>query len=517
MNPPSNRSCPDAAGTARIRRALWLPALAFVLYGLLLAHYCGAYAAGSDSSGYMNNARLLDRGSLIALMRRIPGVDPNTVSSFTYVPLGFNPREDRAQMVPSYPIGLPLLIMLAAHLVGWDLAPALTMVLHALFALWLVYRLGRESGLEPGWAWLGAMLLAASPVFILVSLQVMSDVPAMAWVTAAVLCAWKSRERPWMALLSGAAAAIAVMDRPTDLLVFVPVGIALGLGFRRWFLLALGGLPGAVLLGAVNHAAYGRVFATGYGGMGWLFSAANVPVTLLHYAHWLPALFTPLVLLCLGLPALRRQPPLGPGLLAAWGLVFAGFYLFYECTHEIWWSLRFILPAIPPILVAALLVARALVSAAGTRVLAFRGRWLALAAAALLVFGWHWFRHFGLGRVAAGERAYVEAASWMKSNLPPGAVVASMQMSGTLFYYTPFTIVRWDSLSPAEFERIAAACAAAGRPVYAALYRFEIEEQGAFRKHLTGRWTRIATAGETSIWRRISPPEQALPSAGTGQ
>ena len=75
--------------------------------------------------------------------------------------------------------------------------------LHALFGLWLVYRLGREAGLEAGWAWLGALLLAASPLYIFMSLQVMSDVPALVWVTAAVLCAWKSRERTWLALLGG--------------------------------------------------------------------------------------------------------------------------------------------------------------------------------------------------------------------------------------------------------------------------------------------------------------------------
>jgi hypothetical protein len=80
-----------------------------------------------------------------------------------------------------------------------------------------------------------------------------------------------------------------------------------------------------------------------------------------------------------------------------------------------------------------------------------------------------------------------------------------MQTSGALFYYTKFTVFRWDTISSSEFERIVAACAAAGRPVYALLYSFEISEQGAFRKHLTGHWTKIASVHDTTVWRYDFP------------
>ena len=502
MNLPFTHTWPRGAAFSRIRWALWLPLLAFTLYGLMLARYSAAYAGGADSSGYMNNARLLDHGSLITPMRQVPGLNPDTVSAFAYVPLGFTPKGDHRNMVPTYPMGLPLVIMAVAHVVGWSLVPTITIILHALFGLWLVYLLGREFGLEPGWAWLGVMLLAASPLYILMSLQVMSDVPALAWVTAAILCALKSRERPWLALLAGAVVSVAVLDRPTNLLTFLPLSIALGFGLRRWLLLLAGGLPGAVFLGAVNQSAYGRIFTTGYGGVGWLFSAHNAPATLLHYAIWLPALFTPLVILCLGLPVLRRTYLLHSALLATWAAAFLGLYLFYYCTHETWWYLRFILPAVPPLLVAALLVARVLASRWH---LAPRAWWLALAAVALFISGLFWFRHFALADIDSGERTYPDTASWLASHLPANAVVASMQTSGAIFYYTKLTVVRWDVLSPAEFERIAAACAAAGRPLYASLYSFEIKEQGAFPRHLPGRWTQMAAVHDTTIWRYDSP------------
>jgi hypothetical protein len=502
MNLPPAHPWPGSAALSRFRWAIWLPLLAFALYGLMLMRYSAAYAAGADSSGYMNNARLLDRGKLIAPMRQVPGVNPETITSFAYVPLGFIPRPDRISMVPTYPMGLPLMILAVAHVAGWDLAPTLTIVLHALFGLWLVYLLGREFGLETGWAWFGSMLLAASPLYILMSLQLMSDVPALAWVTAAILCAWKSRERPGWALVAGVVVSLAVLDRPTNLLTLVPISIALGLGVRRWLLLIAGGLPGAIFLGAVNRSAYGHALTTGYGGVGWLFSATYVPATLLHYAKWLPALFTPLVVLSLGLPVLRRRQPRLCALLAAWPAAFLGFYLFYYCTRETWWYLRFILPAAPALLVAALLVARELTHRCH---LAPRAWWLALAAVPLAVSGFCWFRHFELADINAGERTYIESASWLETHLPAGAVIASMQTSGALFYYTKFTVFRWDTISPSEFAQLAAACAAAGRPVYALLYSFEIGEQGAFRKHLTGHWTRVASVRDTSIWHYDAP------------
>jgi hypothetical protein len=487
---------------SRIRWALWLPLLAFALYGLMLARYSAAYAGGSDSSGYMNNARLLDHANLVVPMRQVPGVDPQTLPPFTYVPLGFTPRADNVTMVPTYPMGLPLLLMAMAHVVGWNLTASVTMIFHALLGLWLVYLLGREFGLEPGWAWAGAMILAASPLYIDMSLGVMSDVPALTWVTAGVLCALKSRQRPWLALIAGAAVSVAVLDRPTNLFAFVPVGLALGISVKRWLLLIVGGMPGAAFVCAVNQAAYGHLFATGYAGQEQLLSWSYVPGTLLHYAIWLPALFTPLVVFCLGLPALARSQPRQSALLATWAGLVLGFYTFYPYTHESWWILRYILPAVPPLLVAAMMVARAL----GLRMkLTPRAWWLALAAVAILASGVAWFRHFGLDGVDLGERSYPESSKWMASHLPPNAVVFSVQTSGCLLFYTKFTVVRWEMVSPAQFEQIAAACSRAGLPVFASLHRLEVEEHRAFQEHLTGRWTQLALVGDMSIWRYDSP------------
>jgi hypothetical protein len=481
-----------------------LPALGFLLYALFLAHYMGVYAGGADSSGYLNNARLLAQGRVTVPMHRVPDPRPETLPSYTDVPLGFFPNQDHVTLNPIYPTGLPLLIAGMAQVAGWAHGPRLAMGLQALLGLWLVYRLARIMGLGAGLAWLGTLLLAVSPVYILMSLQAMSDMPALVWVTAAVYYAWISRDRTWLALPAGMALAMAVLVRPSDLLAAVPVALALGFSLRRWLLLIVGGLPGAIFLSVFNLAAYGSIFTTGYGSVASEFSRQVVPSTLVHYATWLPVLLTPLIVLALGLPALRRRRPLPTVLLAVWALIFPAFYVFNIHLHEFWWYLRFLLPSFPPLIVSALLVTDTLI--ARWR-LPLRPWWLAMAGALTALNGMAWTCHFGAHHVAYDEKVYSEASAWMREHLPANAVVATMQTSGALFYYTDYPLVRWDMISPADFQRIAAACTAAGRPIYAALFPFEIEDadQSAFQKHLNGHWTQIGAVRYVSIWRYDSP------------
>jgi hypothetical protein len=482
-------------------RPVWpraLLALMILGYAAFLVRYIGAYAGGSDSSGYLNSAKILATGRVTIPMRLVAGLAPDILPSYTHVPLGFVPNGDH--VTPTYPMGLPLLIMSVAQVTGWGPAPNLVMGLHALAGLWLVYLLGRKAGLEADWALLGSLLLAASPVYIFMSLQAMSDVPALVWATTAVYLAWCSRQRTWLALPAGTALGIAVLVRPTDLLAFVPVAVALGFSLRRSLLLVLGGLPAAIVLGALNLAAYGRILATGYIGIASEFSLKVVPASLLHYATWLPMMLTPIIVLALGLPALRRRRSLPAVLLGLWALVFLFFYVFNIHTHEFWWYLRFLLPAFPAMIVAALLVAGALVEQCP---LPFRRWGPAIISVVALVNGIAWSRHFYAHEIGHGEKVYPLTAVWLESHLPANAVVACMQTSGAVLYYTHYPLVRWDMITPADFLRIARDCTAAGQPLYAVLFPYEIEDKNwaAFDKHLTGRWVQIGAVRQVSIWR----------------
>ena len=528
------------------RPGVLLAILALAAYAVLLALHVGTCAAGSDASGYMNHARLLAAGNLHAAPRVLSGLTPEEQRSMLFVPLGFVPAPNGNGMVPTYPSGLPLLVAAAARIIGWEHAGDAVICVHALLGLLLAYALGRTMGLSRRGAVLGTTIIAASPLYLNYSLQMMSDVPAFAWTLAAILTAWRSRERSAWALAAGAATAMAVLIRPTNVLIFAPIAVALGWSPRRWLLLIAGGLPGGVFFCFHSLSLYGRVFTTGYGNFAASFSPGWIGVTWWHYACWLPMLFTPVVLLAIGLPWLARTEPRKATLLAVWALVFLAFYSTYDCTHQTWWYLRFLLPAVPPLVIGGLLVARkaaALLNAESARpaVAPYQPNQAEESARPAVApypladsIGWRW----SLGRtrvfvyaliviiansalwnkrlpalnIGRDNEIYPAAAAWLKANLPDNAVISSMQMSGTLFYYTDFTFLRWDFCNADNRPHVLAALRNSHRPFYAALFPFETE--AALHQHMPGRWTWVACLpSELEIWRCESDDAAVRPAA----
>jgi hypothetical protein len=484
------------------RRLLYgLAALAVAAYVVLIATRVGAYAAGSDSSGYLNNAKLLREGVAKIEQRALPGLPPEKLSAFAYVSLGFRPV-DGPQMAPTYPTGLPLLFAAMSLAAGWVAGPHLTIGIQTLLGALLMFGLGRQFGLSRPLAALGTLIVALSPLYLFIGLQALSDVPALVWTTGAVMLAWLSRTRPGLStpLAAGAVFAMAVLVRHTNVIAIVPIAIALGFQWRRVVAFGLGGVPGAVFLAFYNHAAYGSMFEQGYVGIPGLLQREMVGITLAHYAVWLPVLLTPIIVLALGLPWLMRPAPRQSLVLATWIGGFAGFYAFYYFTHEVWWSLRFVLPAFPPLVVAALLVLQRLAA----RVTRPRTRWITGGAFAAAAACWQlaWSDHFNVLSIGRGEAVYRDAIAWARENIPSDAVVVSMQTSGALIYYTDYTIIRWDVLSPSDVETINANFSENNRPLFAILYPWEVEDATA--KRFPGEWTQLGAVRHVTIWRRES-------------
>jgi hypothetical protein len=99
----------------------------------------------------------------------------------------------------------------------------------------------------------------------------------------------------------------------------------------------------------------GGADSSGYLNSAKLFAFSYGPATLLHFAKWLALLLPAAVLV---LPALtltrggeRRREVTA---LALGFSAITGCYLFYEVSHEVWWCLRFILPAVPLLILGAL-------------------------------------------------------------------------------------------------------------------------------------------------------------------
>lgn len=463
----------------------------------LIAAYCSPYAAGSDSSGYLNLARLLLRGELVTPVPRIDGLAPPEWNYYFQQPLGFKVDWAAGTEAPTYPPGFPLHLALAALFIELDHATILVNVLLVVAAAGLMIALGRRFGLPWPWALAAAALFWASPMFISAALQPMSDLPATVWVLAAIWCALRARDRwPW-AFAAGMAVAVAVIVRPSNLLAVLPVAVALGFRLRAWLALVAGGLPGAGFLAAYNFALYGSAFTTGYGSVDDLFRAEHVPHNTAHFALWIFLLASPPVTLAaLALPCLRRPSPLPVGLAIVWAAAFTAFYAFYYHAGEAWWYLRFILPMFPAVILAGTIALhQTSLRLAGNH----RARWLPAGLVALaLIWDAGMARRLSLVATKASEAGYEQSARWTNAHVPANAIVLQMQCGGALTYYTDFTLVRWDLLEAnTTWVRLQEAARDAGRPIYAAL--FDFEHAPALEQHTPGEWRPLTRIGQINI------------------
>ncbi|QYM77560.1 glycosyltransferase family 39 protein [Horticoccus luteus] len=494
LRPPDSPACPPRLWPRSLVALVLLVALA--AYGAFMFPRLGAVAGGSDSSGYLNNARLLAQRRVTVPARPVAGAEPLSVGARE--PLGFHPSTDDTALTPTYPTGFPLLILAATTFTTWTAAPNVVAGAHLLAGLLLTYLLARACGLRRPWAALAFLLLASSPLFPFIGLQAMSDVPALVWIAAAVLAALHARRHAAWAVAAGFAFGLAVLIRPTNALALLPLALALGGSWRRWLGFGLGGAPAAAFFAAYNHAAYGSMLATGYGNPGTDFSRHFFIGTLGHYVVWLPVLLTPVVLAGLALPFMRSLAPIPVRrVLLAWVAVFLGFFACYRFTSETWWYLRFLLPAFPALIIGALLVLQAITPRA--RSLLWPASVWALAACAIIAIGAGGMRSLRALKSGRDESSYVEVSRWAQSHLPADAVIVCMQNSGALFYYTDFALLRWDWVKPDDFRHIAAANAAAPHPIYALLQDFEVPT--AFHHHLPGRWEVVDQVRNVTIWK----------------
>jgi hypothetical protein len=483
--------------TARVSRASYAVRvlILFACLGMVLYRHTGAYAGSSDTSGYMNDARLLADGELHPHQRAIGGIPPASLPFMGYIPLGFLPLAgDR--MYPTYPMGMPLCILLGSIFLGWGAGPSVVIWLHAmacLAATLLFFRqlkVGRELSL------LGAMILGTSPLFLFMSLQTMSDTPATLWATLTVLACLRSSGKPIYAALAGVVFSYALLVRPTALLMAFPVVLLLP-PTRRHYLLFIGGAaPVLAGIAALNRMVYGSALATGYGNVYDLFGVRFLHETLLNYVSSLPKELTPLVALIIIFPFVRggiaSRQKVG---LWLWILALFGFYSVYFCTHETWWYLRFVLPAFPPLIAIAMLV----LSPAARKWPHFAMAGWILLAAGILAWNANWTSKLAATAIGDFEQVYPETCDYLRLRTPPASVVMCMQASGAVFYYTNDVIVRSDSIGNNDFMRIAGACEKSNRSIYMVLFPFE--RDAALARFSRGRWQLAAMVRDVGIYR----------------
>lgn len=434
---------------------------------------------GADSAGYMAEARMLSEGRLSIPIQPLRDLGLNHSLGGVFQPLGFAARDD-GTMVPTYPAGTPIHFMLAALVGGWRVAPYLVCPLFGFLTLIAMYFLGREVGLTQWASVAGAAILAAGPVFVSSILQPCSDGLATFWAVLTMLFAYASKRRPSLAIAAGVAFAIGVWVRPTSILMGPPLAFAMGWRPRLVLRSIAGALPLGLALGWFNWHEYGSPLRTGYGRISDVISWKALDHCPSFHLAWIAFTFTPIIFI--GFAMLARRATLG-----VWFALFFAFYSIYDICAD-WGDIRFILPAIPALILGALLILQR------RPVVAF----LCIAAiiASLIRFT---IKLDPLG-TAEREEIWPNAIAWAEPQLPKRALVISGIYSGTFFYYANRWTARWDGLDTRTYESMRANAANAHMPWYAVTSADADLKPEAFPRKYPGNWRVLSTHRDLTLW-----------------
>jgi hypothetical protein len=508
----------------------------------------GTYAASdTDPYGYVSQAELIASGALSidnTLARQMPW----PFAEQTFTPPGYTVRGDHT-MVPAYPAGLPLLMALFQRALGPTAVYVVVPLLGALTVL-LTARLGWVLG-GPGVAAGAAALIATSPIFVKQVVQPVSDVAVTAWWMLALALALDGGLIA--ALGAGLAASMAILTRPNLVhLAAVIAGYmalrALGepatrtQNARRLAVFTVAVLPGSLAVAWLNARLYGSPLTSGYGQLGDIYAWSNLVPNLRRYPVWLVQGHTPLILLAALAPLLapgardrsarageagrdarpehtRRPHDAGSrtGLLLVWIGAVCAAYLFYAAWDD-WGYLRFLLPAVPPLVVLATTALVGLTSRLTLVAASVAGRRLhargssdpshlgqasrdekaphqslssreararrgagRLAAAVIVIWaGWQ------AGHAADAaftlrdiERRYVDIGQYIERAMPRQSVFITGVHAGSIRYYSGRQTIRFDELGPGWLDEAVRILAERGYRVFIVL---ENAEQAPFRE-----------------------------------
>jgi hypothetical protein len=406
-------------------------------------------AGGADSYGYVSQADLVRHGTLTidqSFTRDVPW----PLAADTFSPLGYRPSADGARLVPIYSPGLPML-MADAQIVGgrsaafWIVPLAGAVLVLATFAL-------AES---PVVGLTAAAIVATSPTFLYMLFQPMSDVPAAAAWAVALACVLAGTSIAPVG--AGVATSVAILIRPNLAPLAIVIAAAALLRSRRALLpLVVFGAIGPAIIAVIDARYHGSVLSSGYD-LTDAFSLGYVVTNVERYGWWLLTAEPVLVVGFVALAAnLRRLWPL-----AAVVAVVAASYLVYV-PFDVWWFLRYWLPAWSMLAVGAAIV------------LTRAGRALVPIVLVVAVLGVWQAEQRGAFDIARAEAKYPDVGQIVRTTTAPRDVMISVQHSGSLRYYADRLTLRWDFMDPLWLDRAVEWLSARGQHAYLVLDRDEV-------------------------------------------
>ena len=467
------------------RLAFWLAILIAIVVAAIGVERNAGVIGGADSYGYVSQAELWRQGVLPILPQPFAAQVPWPNGDWTFTPLGYQVADGGGAIVPTYSVGLPLVMAgvktVFGHAAMFWIAPL------AGAALVLVaYGAGRRLA-SPQAGLVAAWLTATSPALLGDLTVPTSDLLAAAALSAA--CLLLLRRSRLSVLLAGLAVTIALPVRPNLATAAVVLGIWLLLargpdGRSHWrvrmndvLAFALAAAPGVLIPAWSNWHLYGSPFVSGYGGLSEIYQWRHLPLNLQQYparfveAHaWLTPVGLAAVLIPVRAlwPSVRERSTLA--LVAIFVASLIAPQLFYDPVHG---ALRFFLPALPFL-------------ASGTAVVALffaRPGWRgALVGLTLAAYGANVVAQAGLD--VRSERKYSSAGEAARAHSERGSILFAMQHSGSARYYAGRMTLRYDLLDPAWLDRSVDWLSAQGVPSYALLDDWEVKD---FKRRFAGQ------------------------------
>ncbi len=444
---------------------------------------------GSDSYCYAHQAQGWASGDILApepLVREAPWPFPEQ----TFAPAGHVPSQsvDGAH-VPMCAAGLSLAMAAFLKIGG----PSAIFIVVPLFGVVLVvatWILGSRFSSGVGLA--SAIAAGASPAFLFMLVQPMSDVPAAAlWVSAIAALTGTGR---WSVLAAGLFSSGAILVRPN----LLPLGFVIGLfallrpsltfrgRLRDAATYAAGCAPGCLAVAAIQQFLYGSPVRSGYGDLSWLFSSTNIAPNAERYLTWLWQTHTPIWLLAI--VAVLTLRGWRTSLLFAVAVANVACYLPYIVFND-WWYLRFVLPAIPLLFVLSL----AVIDAGIGWVMAWRGNQrfsphvrtaatvgTAVVLAVIFVSEARSRFVFNLQQL---ESRYVSAGTYVAKRLPKNAFIITSLESGSIRYYSGRRTLAWAALDTSWLDGAVKFARDRGLEPY---FLLERSEEPQFRERFAG-------------------------------
>ena len=416
-------------------------------------------ASGADAYAYVSQADLWLAGRLtvpIPIADEVPWPQPRS----TFVPFGYSLVADQSAIASAVGPGLPLLMALMKGL-GGHAALFLVVPVTAALLIWCTFAIGRQMG-SPALGLGAAWLVAASPAFLTMIKEPMSDVPAAAFWA---LATWKVLDDSRTSTaLAGLAAAVAILIRPN----LVPLAAVLGVWIlvrvshatftnrvRALAIFSASVIPACLAIAWINQTLFGSPLASGYGTTDNLFSFANVWPNVRRYGGWL--VDTQTLLFPLGLIALLGRARL----LAAMAIVVFAMYVFY-LPFDAWWFLRLLLPAWPALAIGTVTAIQAV-----SRLARSRARLVeAIAVVALGLVTADTAARLRVFPDNEGERRYATIAELVRKATEPSSLILASIHTGPIRYYAGRDTMRFDLLNEEWLDRAVAWLTEHGRHPY---------------------------------------------------